>query len=702
MGRFVIEDAPTPAGTPEVRGRFVIEDAPEASTQREKYLANPLVRFAKGMKDGLDAGAQLAVRGANQLVRRGMPENVEVDPISESVSRWLQDERRTVDSDIANSEKEYALAQKKAGTGFDAMRLAGNVASPANAIPAKFVPIPLLTTGNAAKTGVIAGGTGAALQPVTSEKDQANFGAAKGEQVALGAGTGAALTPILAKVIPAAVGWFGNLRGRQVSEESIEAAVRKAFKDAKIEGETLEPALMEAVKGEVRTALKTGQMPDIAALARRADFEKLGVKPTTGQLTRDPLQWTKESNLRAAPGGEELMTAMQGQERALRGKLGEVAGKADEPFQAGERMKSVLQSIDRESEGKADVLYRGFRDLFPKDAAVSDPARFSNALIGKLEDDMVLGSLGSDWQGRLNKITNGEFPLNASTLHQMYVAANRQLRSARGSEEHALGMVKRAIDDEMLHLADSVAAKAPPPGAVVPAGVITPEASQSASLQAMQSLKLGQRQVAMRYGLQEELPALKAAVRGEISGEDFVKRFITGEDTAKVKRLGEVLRKASPESWNEARGQIGAVLQKAAYGGDAAADKGFRPEMFQKALDGMGRDKLLAFYSPAEVEALETIARVGAYMNSAPAKAAPNTSNTAAAVMQLLSKLPLGNKVIALGSAATRVIENDAALRKALKGAVPMKRSAELEAEAAGALVPLAVGGGIVAGGALR
>lgn len=701
MGRFVIEDVPTPQ--PEVRGRFVIEDAPQAPTERDKYLSNPLVRLAKGMKDPIDAGAQLLVRGANALVRRGMPENVEIDPISESVSRWLQDQRASVDKSIADSEAEYQQAQKRAGTGFDAMRLTGNVLSPANVLPAKMVPIPALgSVAQNVKTGVIAGGTGAALTPVTSEKDQQDFGLTKTEQVIGGGAAGGVLTPIMAKVVPAAVQWFGNFRGEKVSEASIEAAVRKAFDGAGIKGESLEPAVIDAVKAEVRTALASGKLPDAAALARKAEMESLGIKGTTGQITRDPMQWTKEFNLRAAPGGEELMTNAQAQERQLRGKLGELTGNASEPYQAGERMKAVLKAIDQNAENKADILYRGFRDLFPKDAQVADPARFSNGLIGRLEDDMVLGSLGADWQNRLNKITLGEFPLTASTLHQMYVAANRQLRAARGPEEHALGLVKQAIDGEMTRLAESAAAKAPAPGAMVPAGAVVPEVAQSPSLQALQSLKLGQRQVAIRYGLQEELPALKAAVRGDISGEDFVKRFITGEDTAKVIRLGDVLKKASPESWNEARSQIGAVLQKAAYGGDGAVDKGFRPEMFQKALDNMGRDKLLAFYSPAEVDTLDLIARVGAYMNSAPAKAAPNTSNTAAAVMQLLSKLPLGNKVIAIGSAAMRTIENDQALKAALAGKVPVKRSPKLEAAAAESIVPLAVGSGVVAGSGLR
>lgn len=717
MARFVIEDAPAPAAAaPKASARFVIEDAPAAPTQRDRYLSHPLVRLAKGAKDGIDAGAQMVPRVLNAFVRGGMPEEIELDPIRESISRWLQDERASVDKDIADSEAEYQQARQRTAPqtlsglvtgktpdpGFDGMRLVGNVVSPANALPAKFVPVGGFTTAaKAAKTGAVAGGAGAVLQPVTDPKAQAEFGQAKAEQGVVGATAGAVLSPVLSKVIPTAVSWFGNVKGRNVSEASIDAAVARALKDAKIEGKDLAPEIIAAVKAEVRTALQSGKMPDAAALARKAEFESIGVKnATTGQITRDAGQWTREMNLRAAPGGEDLQMVMVEQERQLADALGKLAGKAD-PYKGGEKIKAALAAVDQEAEGKANVLYQGFRDLMP-DVQVKDPARFSNGLLERLEGDVVNAALGADWHNRLNKITKGEFPLTPSTLHQMYQAANRQLRSAKGSEEHALGIVKKALNDEMLRLAEASATKAAPAGSVVTAGTVAPEVSNSASLRGLQSLKLGQRQVAERYGLQEELPALKAAVKGDISGEEFVNRFIVGEDTAKVKKLGEVLRKASPESWNEARGQIGATLQKAAYGSNAAGDKGFSADRFQKALDAMGDDKLLAFYSPKEVEALHTIARVGAYMNSAPAKAAPNTSNTAAAVMQLLGKLPLGNKVISLGASAMRAIENDQAMKRAIAGKIPTKRSAEVEAQASKALTTLAVGGGVAAGAGSR
>jgi hypothetical protein len=38
----------------------------------------------------------------------------------------------------------------------------------------------------------------------------------------------------------------------------------------------------------VEESLKAGKTVDAAALARRLDFEALGMKPTLGQITRDP------------------------------------------------------------------------------------------------------------------------------------------------------------------------------------------------------------------------------------------------------------------------------------------------------------------------------------------------------------------------------------------------------------------------------
>jgi hypothetical protein len=183
-----------------------------------------------------------------------------------------------------------------------------------------------------------------------------------------------------------------------------------------------------------------------------------------------------------------------------------------------------------------------------------------------------------------------------------------------------------------------------------------------------------------RFAKHEAAPALKAAVEGDVHAQDFVRRYLLGGKAEEVAALAKTL---PPAAKDEARRQFGSALEAAAFGQNVAGDAGFAPERFARFLAQPGmRQKLGVFFSPAEMETLDRVARVGAYRGSFPAESTVNTSNTAAALASLLMKIPGLPQSLNLLNAAKNAVANQAAVRASVaavppRAAVPLSASQE-------------------------
>jgi hypothetical protein len=178
------------------------------------------------------------------------------------------------------------------------------------------------------------------------------------------------------------------------------------------------------------------------------------------------------------------------------------------------------------------------------------------------------------------------------------------------------------------------------------------------------------RKAAERFSLLDKTPGLEAAVGG-VEPDRFVSKYILNGNVREVKSLADVLRKESPDAFEQARAQIGAHLERAAFGDDLAMDKPFAAQNFAKKLREIGNEKLSVFYSPMEIRAMQQVARVAQYINSPPAAAAVNFSNNSAWALPILERVPgLGGITAALrgmvGSARTGL-----QARKALMADLP-------------------------------
>lgn len=629
-------------------GEKIVSSLPKFA---QDWISNPTIageNIGKGSRaHGFAMGAADPVVGAAQLVTAG-----QVSPVNQAI-------------DAKNAE--YELARKDQGReGFDAARLVGNIASPANLAIAQAAPINAVSTLGKVAQGARAGAIGGAAAPVLNADD--GFLGEKVIQTGAGAVGGAVLTPLAAKAGEAIT---RKVIGLNPAEISIQAddIMREGLNRLRSDGIQIGDDAIKNMREQVRQALAQGQKIDPAAMFRKADFEALGMQPTLGQITRDGAQFSREKNLRGLAGvGDQLLSRFDAQAKRLQDLVkGTSAGAADE-FNAGQQMMQSLSGLDDGLNKRVGAAYDKARDHLGR-AAPMDSAAFSEKANLAIDSEMLNGALPEQARGILNKITTGEIPFNVNSavmIDKRLSGMQRDLM-AQGNKEGALavGKVRDALNDAPI--ADNVGADA----------------------KAMFDTARGMARD--RFKLHEKIPALKAAAEGDIPAQDFVKRFLINGKVEEVSGLAKALPEDAKQ---EARRQFGAALEKAAFGQNTAGDVAFSQERFAKFLNQSGmKRKLAAFFNPEEVAQLERISRVGSYTSSFPANSTVNTSNTAGAMFSMMSRIPGVPAGIGLLQGAKNAAGNHMAVNSALR-ANPAQEAANISPEQAKLLARI-LGGGV-------
>lgn len=573
--------------------------------------------FMGAIRDPLDAGAQLLVRGA-EAVAGMIPDALG----GETARKFMASEREHVDGIVKGANAEYEGSRKMAGRdGFDAARLTGNIVSPANlAVASRVAPLAAAKTLPAlAGRGAAQGAAVASLQPVL---DTDNFGTQKALQIGSGAVGGAVLTPVAAKAgeailqagsrltNPARSGTFTVEQIRQIDDYVAQALKSNGIKDLN----EVPQAMIETLREQARSALRAGQKLDPASLARKADFDAVGIQPTVGQLTRDPMQYARERNLRGVEGaGEKLTQRFSEQDRLLNDRLGGFgAAQAPEADVAGNALIRALQAADEPKKAAVTQAYQAARDATGRYANVDVPG-FSKSANDALDSQMLGRFLPAEVKGLLNDISSGNLPLNVNNLVQVDSVMSSAQRAARAKGDEAAALAIGQVRDA-LNKADIESA---------------------AGAQAKTAFDAARDMARQRFASIENTPALKAALDG-VDPDKFVRKYVINGSTNEVNALAKML---DPEAQKVARGQIAEYLRSKAFGANVTGDKGFSQEAYNKALNDLGTNKLAALFAPDEIAQLKALGRVAGYIHSQPSGSAVNNSNTAGAAMNLLSSL---------------------------------------------------------------
>jgi hypothetical protein len=642
----------------------------------------------QGIRDPIDGGAQ--------LLRRAVPESV--GQAIDSFGSWLASKgapiaptqgAEGVDTLVRDVNQQYEAGRGPAA-GLDVGRIAGNLLNPANYVGGAVKGA--ATVGALAKAGAVSGAVGGALQPVVNQQN--DYWGTKAQQAGSGAAFGAALGPVAAKVgelgakgIKAAV---SKGKGVAVSADRIDVATANALRSGGIDYASLPQQVLDSVKADVAQALRAGAKLDPSAIARKAEFEMVGLSgesgPTLGQLTREPMQFAMEKNLsgiRMDDGGNPLAQRFQAQadglgrmfddygapaarEPVLAGqdlqqalvRLSPVskaspeqefldsayaalqgrAASAREPVLAGQDLQQALLKADAPVKASVGQAYDAARAMNDGRSADLNRGIFSQTANKALDDGMWGHFLPPGVRSLLNGVSDGTTPFTVESAEQIdSILAKAQRTAGSGSAEaSAIGVIRQALrDTPFAGQADDVGAAA---------GQALLSGPPSAGQVARDAFGQARQQARNRFKTIDETPALGSALDEE-APDGFVRKYVIGGKLSDLQNLKSVLAQ-DEAALSQVRAQFAAHLKSAAFGTNAAGDKAFAPERYANALKAIGNEKLKVFFSPEEVVKLNVAAKVAANINSRPAGAAQavNSSGTAAALFSFLDRIPLAGQ----------------------------------------------------------
>lgn len=574
-------------------------DMPTAKRSKNEALLqaiknSPVGGFVRGLRDIPDAGAQLLTRGLQAVA-----------PAGSGFEKYMQGEVNRVDEINRNAEQDYRQNFRQGeDTGLDAGRIAGNIVG---TLPAA-APFALRQGAGAlakAASGAGMGATSAALMPV---QDTENFGEEKGKQLLLGGLTGAA-APFVADAVTKLVSKVGSrLHPGVASNLEAELTARG------VDYSKLSKEMQESLAKDANAALKAGKELDFDALSRKADFEVLGIKPTTGQLTRDPMQYQFEQNTRGIVGGGETLSNRFNEQNtgllnAINARRG---GNIADPYDAGQAIQSALKASDDTAKSNVTNLY----DIAKNSAGINvplNPRNFTDNLFQRLDDEMVGDALPSGVRKTLNSIATGEMPFTIQKAEQMRRAINGQMPKIPGPDSVALKMVNDALQNEIDNVGSGLGG------------------------QAGEAFKQARATASQRFAGIEQSPALRTAI-DEADPIDFVNKHVIRAKPSELMALRSNL-KDNPDLWNEARGQVIDFLKNKATSGQPDEFAKFSQSGFKNGLNSIGDARLKILFNADEIAELKRIQRVAASIQVQPVGSAVNNSGTSQAVSNLLSRL---------------------------------------------------------------
>lgn len=450
----------------------------------------------------------------------------------------------------------------------------------------------------------------------------------------------------------------------QILQQRIDQTINVSLQSSGIDPATINPAMRAALREQVGKAMNTGGEMNPQAIARLADYTRLGMTPTRSRLTLDPFDVTQEANaskLAAATGNREakLPQIAQDNNARLLSLMDDMGGArpVDSYGQGSAVTKAILAKNDSLNDG-INALYKQARGTDGRSLPLNGAA-FTTTANRALDEAMVGGALPSDVAGHMNRIARGEVPFTVDYAEQLKTRIGALQRATNdGSARMALGTVRRALDDTPLMNAPQVNPGNLPavPGTVPP----SPSIAGRESIDAFNQARTAARD---RFAWMETSPSIGRALDGA-NADTFIQQNVLSKAAGfdQVSALAQVVN-ANPAARESVRTAIVQSLKDSTIGKGGTTETGNTSGRgLTAALKDIGDRKLGLFFDASEVETLKAMARTGSAEIFQPRGSAVNNSNTAAGIgglLQGLSKFvkPIANKLPAGEIAVSRPLD---------------------------------------------
>ena len=629
VARFEVPDGTTPEQAQTLMAQAMHPQSMAVDQTSPSQLKGSSVGgVAMGLRDPVDAGAQLLRRMVPEGVGRAVDEfgNKMADlglPVARS------DGVQGVDNIVSNANQEYDQSRKMAGRdGIDLARIVGNIANPVNRI----VPMggATSTAGVAARAGA-QGAVSGLFQPVVDAK---NFVEDKLTQVGVGGLAGAA-GGALADKLAQGIGnvWaqfrkspvFNQMAG-SVPTQNPQMLIDEAARQSGVDLAQIPQSMRSRIYAEADKALKTGKMPDMAAVLRQAEGKAVlgdDAGLMLGQSTRDPQQFATEMDLRGVQeAGKKIADRLNLQNQRFIEKVGSIGAKnAPDAYDAGSAGLKSLQAHDEKLSSGVREAYTKFRSA--TGATVDVPMEPLAQKLGEVIEKYGEANLPSAVRTQLNVYGLGGMKqtkvFDLLEADKLIKTINANMDPMRGPEMAALKELRSGLNDAIK---------------------LATEKGDQAAGPAAELLKTALKTASERFTLHEKLPALADAVKNPKAQERFVRDYVTSK-SASIDTVNMLAKTLDPQAMEAVRRNVLAdILERAAPGASRGSDAAnFSQAGFNNALESIGERKLATIFGKDAAAQLRQIGRVAEWAQKQPKGSAVNNSNSGAAVMNLLQGL---------------------------------------------------------------
>ena len=637
-GRFQIFNPTSDAQqkSDDTQGRFQIfnptsgvdtNDLAPATREQEEIAGLPN-RILRGIKQPTEGYAQKAINF--------LPEEV-VDTVNEAADyvggegTFLGDlgikslTKDVINERIINEQREFDAARRATGTegDVDIGGFVGEMLNPVNiglasvigpvttkAIPPAFRQRFLDAAG---RLGLVGAGA-AAAQPIT---DIENIGTETAKQLAIGGAAGAIAGPLLQEVATSAGRFIGNMRsGATQPNANVGDDVINHLVDDGIDVNQIPKETMVGIIKQVSQALGSGKELNPSPLVRGADFDRFGITPTRGQVTRDAGQFSREKNLQGMEDvGEGITQRFVQQEEQVADVLRKRSqGALDDDYEIGNVISRDLESKNLEMQDKVRKAYKKFQDSTGKELEVP--------MEGIAQD---YSKISKDFEGNIPTAVSRRFEeLGILTGKKNQVldieGAEDIIRVINDNYDPMNKPATRALDRLRTSLIES----------------IDNTATEFDDTLAAQLAKNARATASDRFKTIADNPAFKAVIDQKIAPDDFMKKYVIG-NSAKTNDVARLMKLVSGSTRKKIKTQSLRYLQSKAFGVNTSGDKGFSSNGFNKALKDIGTKKLNSLIGRESTEEMQALGRVMSNIKSRPAGESVNTSRTGQAIFNMLS-----------------------------------------------------------------
>lgn len=401
----------------------------------------------------------------------------------------------------------------------------------------------------------------------------------------------------------------------------------------------------QAMRAEMASALKAGRELDPEAVRRLAEFRTLGVTPTRGMVTQDPVQITREMNLakigaNSADGELQGLARVQNQNNArLIQVMNEQGASRGNAAQAGDALTSSVI-------GRRDALRSAEQAAW--DAAKSSPgyrapvsAQPLSAINAALGDEGLMPFMNPTISRYMEAFQTGQQPFTPQAYRNLQSMLSREVAKG-GNEGAAAGLAQRILRDADLRPAGFADTNNTLVTQGVAAGMRAADGAADDAISAVNRARQATRQA---YAYEDSSPLVRSVLSGGASSdpERIATRYIIG-GTANEAR--DVLAQLGPQGSQVVKDALIANLKESALGKGASDEVGkFSQSAFNRALNKIGDRKLSLLFTEEELGRLRMTGRVASYAQNQPVGSAVNNSNSGSLVvgqaLDMLRNVPI-------------------------------------------------------------